>query len=197
MSDELSAGLRELAERIDRHGLGIEGWESSSAHAWAGRLRELAQDAMLLEAANDSLRGRAEELGACVGPYPTEDELSPELRDRLMPEGMEWPRFEDGEPVRLGDEVYGLDGLVRVICFDDDVEDNVTIKSFTQRSFFNYGDRVMRPEPEANSSQCAPIPPNADSWEQLWSDAMREVIWTDELMAEFTDRAKALAGDAE
>ena len=26
-----------------------------------------------------------------------------EMRPRLMPEGMEWPKFEDGEPVRLGD----------------------------------------------------------------------------------------------
>ena len=35
-----------------------------------------------------------------------------ELRKRLMPEGMEWlveawPRFEDGEPLRVGDEVCG------------------------------------------------------------------------------------------
>ena len=26
-----------------------------------------------------------------------------EMRPRLMPEGMEWPRFDDGEPVRIGD----------------------------------------------------------------------------------------------
>ena len=25
------------------------------------------------------------------------------MRPRLMPEGMEWPRYEDGEPVRIGD----------------------------------------------------------------------------------------------
>lgn len=31
------------------------------------------------------------------------------MRRRLMPEGMEWPRFETGEPVRLGDEF--ADGL--------------------------------------------------------------------------------------
>ena len=38
------------------------------------------------------------------------DEVGRRLRDRLMPEGMEWPveawpRFEDGEPLRVGDEV--------------------------------------------------------------------------------------------
>ena len=32
-----------------------------------------------------------------------------EVEKRLMPEGMEWPRFEDGEPVKYGDEF--ADGL--------------------------------------------------------------------------------------
>lgn len=30
---------------------------------------------------------------------------SEDIEKRLMPEGMEWPRFEDGEPVHVGDEV--------------------------------------------------------------------------------------------
>ena len=37
----------------------------------------------------------------------------------LMPDGVQWPRFADGEPVRLGDEVQGIDcdefvGAVRI-----------------------------------------------------------------------------------
>ena len=31
--------------------------------------------------------------------------LLDEVGKRLMPEGMEWPRFEDGSPVRIGDEI--------------------------------------------------------------------------------------------
>ena len=31
------------------------------------------------------------------------DEVERRLRDRLMPKGMEWPRFEDNEPVAFGD----------------------------------------------------------------------------------------------
>lgn len=31
--------------------------------------------------------------------------LLDEVEKRLMPEGVEWPRFEDGEPVRIGDEI--------------------------------------------------------------------------------------------
>ena len=30
------------------------------------------------------------------------------VKARLMPEGMEWPRFEEGEPVRIGDEVQSF-----------------------------------------------------------------------------------------
>lgn len=33
------------------------------------------------------------------------------VEKRLMPAGMEWPRFEDGEPVRIEDEVHGDYGL--------------------------------------------------------------------------------------
>ena len=34
---------------------------------------------------------------------------------RLMPEGMEWPRFEDGESVRVGDSVpFGSDAVMEV-----------------------------------------------------------------------------------
>ena len=32
------------------------------------------------------------------------DEVGRRLLARLMPDGMEWPRFEDGEPVRIGDK---------------------------------------------------------------------------------------------
>lgn len=46
--------------------------------------------------------------------------LFKEVGKRLMPEGMEWPRFSDGEPVRIGDEVLGKHGepmAVTRVCF--------------------------------------------------------------------------------
>ena len=36
-----------------------------------------------------------------------------EIKKRLMPAGMEWPRFEDGEPVRIGDEFQDGNGNTR------------------------------------------------------------------------------------
>ena len=41
--------------------------------------------------------------------------LRNEVKSRLMPEGMEWPCFDDGEPVRIGDEApFGSDGRMVV-----------------------------------------------------------------------------------
>ena len=43
------------------------------------------------------------------------------VEKRLMPEGMEWPRFDDGEPVRIGDEISWKDdgGKVNSIELQD------------------------------------------------------------------------------
>ena len=44
-------------------------------------------------------------------------EMVKEVMRRLMPKGTEWPRFEDGEPVRIGDVVSGVE--VRSVVFRD------------------------------------------------------------------------------
>ena len=47
-------------------------------------------------------------------------DLVADVEKRLMPEGVEWPRFSDGEPVRIGDEVLGKHGepmAVTRVCF--------------------------------------------------------------------------------
>ena len=89
------------------------------------------------------------------------DEVERRLLARLMPEGMEWlieawPRFEDGEPVRIGDEVS-----VTVHDEDGDFERSMTADSI---SFGEHGiivcdpchvvrllsgERVRRPAPKA------------------------------------------------
>lgn len=46
--------------------------------------------------------------------------LNSALNERLMPECLEWPRFEDGEPIKVGDIVYDNDGNeLEVLSFDD------------------------------------------------------------------------------
>ena len=70
------------------------------------------------------------------------DEVERRLLARLMPEGMEWlieawPRFEDGEPVRIGDEVS-----VTVHDEDGDFERSMTADSI---SFGEHGIIVCDP----------------------------------------------------
>ena len=71
-----------------------------------------------------------------------------QMRPRLMPEGMEWPRYDDGEPVPIGGEFMGKDGKTYTAkqiqfigkCFS--LYDFCGMKP--QFSGF-YGERVKRP----------------------------------------------------
>lgn len=55
------------------------------------------------------------------GRFWTTDEFEEEISKRIMPAGCEWPRFEDGEPVRIGDEISWRDegGVVNSIELQD------------------------------------------------------------------------------
>ena len=68
-----------------------------------------------------------------------------EMEARLMPEGMEWPRFEDGEPVRIGDEFEascGIRGAVdAVIVYGDGFE----LRSDGYKYEYDYSEHVNRP----------------------------------------------------
>lgn len=74
----------------------------------------------------------------------------------LMPEGVEWPRFEDGEPVRIGDVVRGvgrdeLVGAVRIGKTGWTLSDR-------SREYIDSGgfaDRAERPAPVADHVRCA------------------------------------------
>lgn len=78
----------------------------------------------------------------------TEDDLPEELRKRLMPGGMEWPRFESGELVRFGDEYVDCDGKAAAakavkfydICLFALFDKNQDV------SVYGWRDRVNRPE---------------------------------------------------
>ena len=73
-----------------------------------------------------------------------------ELEKRLMPEGMEWPRFEDGEFVRTGDEIETVGGgvhrvgsvqfMAMTFCLED-------VAGETLYQTLHHG-RVKRPAPK-------------------------------------------------
>lgn len=120
------------------------------------------------------------------------------LARRLMPEGMEWPRFETGELVRVGDETpFGADGAMTVTGVELTGGGHFIIHGRAGgidrpcQTGYQYGQRVKRPV--------------ADTWERLEEDA--EAIWTKPIgygksaestitcrAVDLVRRAKALAG---
>ena len=109
--------------------------------------------------------------------------------ERSLPEGVEWPRFEDGELVKVGDTVGSDEPFTaKEIAFEPE---RWLIKA-SSRSAYGYfhgafGDPVKRPTPE-----------RPDSWERLEEDAyhlvMSEYLETpEEDVRNLVRRAKALA----
>ena len=87
-----------------------------------------------------------------------------DMRPRLMPEGMEWPRYEDGEPVRIGDEY-------ECWCGETHRLNSVTIKKYnsiinltephpfvvSDGPFTSHGKLVKRPTPKVLDADGAEI----------------------------------------
>lgn len=73
--------------------------------------------------------------------------LLDEVEKRLVPEGMEWPRFEDGEPVRIGDRVQLCNGHSEELCQVHMGESGYSLYTETSDEEHLYGTTVNRPEP--------------------------------------------------
>ena len=108
----------------------------------------------------DRLKAHAWELERkCAERRETIEELGKtidDMRPRLMPEGMEWPRFEDGEPVKFGDVVNGV--TVRSMVFREDgilLSDCTSVPGWgTWRS---YAEPIKRPAPKVLDADGAEI----------------------------------------
>lgn len=80
--------------------------------------------------------------------------------ERALPEGMEWPRFEDGGLVRIGDEVE-FDGETMLVCDVTFYADSWTLwcdcENISGRLYGSYGERVKRPAPKVLDADGVPI----------------------------------------
>ena len=93
------------------------------------------------------------------------------LDRRLMPEGMEWPRFEDGEPVCIGNEVH-VENEKPYPNFDMLLE-SITINSSgfsltgadCEYVEFGAGERVKRPAPKVLDAGGAEIRVGDEVWD--------------------------------
>ena len=97
--------------------------EDRDAIAWVrehGGLDQVKIDYDVYEGFSGLVDRIAARLGVSVEGLDDQDAepiVTSALDRRLMPEGMEWPRFEDGEPVRIGDVVSDVE--VRSVVFRD------------------------------------------------------------------------------
>lgn len=178
MSDACSRHLRMVQDHINRLEERSEGLRAALADVAAAlgygdgeapRPEELADRVSELR---DVVERQAATLRRKCGTthwYPTEGELSPEMRARLMPEGMEWPRFDDGEPVKMGDEVASHDdgGSPRRVGI-------VRFAGSAVRLYDSFGHRVWDESSEGPIRRPAPAaadsPGTEDSWERLEKD---------------------------
>lgn len=103
--------LREIVERDACEDTTVSAYdllqeEDRKALAWVrehGGLDMAASRFESGEIAADMLWGKGH------GRFWTTDEFEEEISKRLMPEGMEWPKYTDGSYVEIGDEVVGPD----------------------------------------------------------------------------------------
>lgn len=80
--------------------------------------------------------------------------------ERALPEGMEWPRFEDGGLVRIGDELE-FEGKTMLVCDATFYADGWALwcdrEDMSGRLYGKYGERVKRPAPKVLDADGVPI----------------------------------------
>lgn len=87
-----------------------------------------------------------------------EAQLCDEVCDRLLPRGMKWPKFEDGEPVKFGDEVSLNNRCGKVNSVKFYSNGNRSIKAVDEDGNWGFvligkGEFIKRPEPKQDTLQ--------------------------------------------
>lgn len=81
-------------------------------------------------------------------------------KERALPEGIEWPRFEDGGLVRIGDELE-FEGQTMLACDATFYADGWGLwcdrEDMSGRLYGKYGERVKRTAPEVLDADGVPI----------------------------------------
>ena len=96
---------------------------------------------------------------ACNGMVDdVQDAIDSELHKRLMPPGMEWPRFDDGERVEFGSAVDGLGGPCEKFIFTRSMGGVCQLQDAGGRMVnVLHGGRVKRQKPEVLGADGLPI----------------------------------------
>lgn len=160
-----------VVAEMERHISGIEWMQDSPVARWARKLRESVKGATDVDEDADTAKWvrehgglekiemsihEADNMRAELCVWLGIDENTSwgraviELDRRLMPPGMEWPRFEDdGEKVCLHDEFMGKDGKTYIVNEAKFIGKCFSLFDFCDRKpqFTGfYGERVKRPK---------------------------------------------------
>ena len=127
-------------DRYERRRQSLLGHIAECEAALRSRNQRIEELSKLNRDYRDTLNGVCKRLGLTDGTgLPDMPEVIwTELDRRLMPEGMEWPRYESGEPVGFGDEVSRL-GEVFSISLYCDGSFALNFRAYSK------GERVRRP----------------------------------------------------
>lgn len=108
-----------------------------------------------------------------------QDAIMAELDKRLMPPGMEWPRFEDGERVDIGDEFAWAGNAYE--CDAVKLGDGFALHcDEAPSSWYGYSftDSVKRPEPEVLGADKLPIKVGETVWDSTSpNDPTSSTVW--------------------
>lgn len=108
-----------------------------------------------------------------------QDAILAELDKRLMPPGMEWPRFEDGERVDIGDEFAWAGNAYE--CDAVKLGDGFALHcDEAPSSWYGYSftDRVKRPDPEVLGADGEPIKVGETVWDSTSpNDPTSSTVW--------------------
>lgn len=187
------AALRELADELDKRAHGAYGKTFVNASMYAGlmhglskRIRKAVDGATVPDAESDAERACAallewrDQVAGLLGidggsmADEVQDAIMAELDKRLMPPGMEWPRWEDGKP----------------LC-EDDAPDGVTVVSlYLDGSGYGLVDAILnhqagervkivkRPEPEVMGADGEPIKVGETVWDSTSpNDPTSSTVW--------------------
>lgn len=79
-----------------------------------------------------------------------------------------WPRYEDGEPVMIGDGVDGLDGEIIEVYIAENAA--AIWNNFANHMHLSPGERVKRPAPEVLDADGVPIKVDDTVWHEDGSE---------------------------
>ena len=178
-----------VASEMELHCLGVEGMEDSPVARWARELREALGcadeadedreaakwvcDHGGLEAVRrmfqDADNRRVELCGALgIDLDKGWSEAMAAMRFRLMPEGMKWPKFDDGEQVRIGDDAQvPLGGSITVeaiefscgkVCVKDAEDGDWSTSSYAMHP-------LRRPAPKVLAADGEPLEVGQAVWD--------------------------------